>query len=82
MVSTVTISTVSTVSTVAAIGLGGVASAVVSGTLMTFLAAKELVSPAAAVRLKRLSQAIMIGIVPLSIAFAATVVLKIAGILA
>ena len=82
MVSTVTTSTVSVVTTVAAIGLGSVTSVIGVGTLIGFLASKELVSPAVAARLKRVSQAIMIGIVPLSIAFAATIVLTIIGVLA
>ena len=82
MVSTVTTITVSTVTTVAAIGLGAVAGAVGSGTLMAFLAAKELVSPATAARVKRISSAVMVGIIPLTIAFVATVILKVAGILA
>lgn len=81
MISTVTTSTVSTVTAVAAAGLGTVAGAVGSGTLMAFLATKEVVSPTAASRMKRISGAIMVGIVPLSIAFAATVVLKVAGII-
>ncbi len=82
MVSTVTTSTVSTVTTVAAVGLGTVMATAGSMTLLAFLATKELVSPAAALRLKRISRAVMIGIIPLSIAFAATVVLRIAGVLA
>lgn len=82
MVSTVTTSTVSTVTTVAAIGVGTIVAGISSGTLLSFLAAKEIASPAATLRMKRISRAIMVGIVPLSIAFAATVVLKVAGILA
>lgn len=75
------VSTVSTVTTVT-VGVGAIAGAVGSGTLMAFLAAKELVSPATAARVKRISSAAMIGIIPLTIAFVATVILKVAGILA
>ena len=80
MVSTVTTSTVSTVTTIAAVGVGTVATAIGSGTLLSFLATKELVSPVRAAKLKRVSQVVMIGVIPLSIAFAATIILKVAGI--
>ncbi|MEW6033841.1 MAG: hypothetical protein AB1603_03180 [Chloroflexota bacterium] len=81
MISTVTTSTVSTITTVAAIGLGAVAGAMGSATLMGFLAAKELVPLEASARLKRISRVVMVGIVPLTMAFVATVILKVAGVL-
>lgn len=81
MISTVTISTVSTVTTVAAIGLGVIASGVGSATLVGFLAAKEFASPKSNGRLQRVSRCLMIGIIPLSIAFTATVLLRVADIL-
>lgn len=81
MVSTVTTSTVSTVTTVAAIGLGTVAAGVGSATLMSFLAAKEMASPSGRGRLSRVSRSLLIGIIPLTIGFCATVILRVAGIL-
>ncbi|MEW6033875.1 MAG: hypothetical protein AB1603_03360 [Chloroflexota bacterium] len=67
---------------VSAMGLGAAVSGVGSAMLMGFLAAKELVPPQAGARLRRISRVVMVGIVPLTMTFIATVALKVAGILA
>jgi len=81
MVSTVTTSTVSTVTTVAALGLMGTLGIVVSIVLVSFLATKELASSSEGPRHRLIARSLDIGIIPLIMAFAVIVVMKIAEIL-
>lgn len=78
MISTVTTSTVSTVTTAAIAG-----SVALIGIFVFFalLLQKEVTTTATGSRMKRLGQALNVGIIPLSIAFILIVVTTVVGIL-
>jgi hypothetical protein len=78
MISTVTTSTVSTVTTAAIAG-----SVMLVGIFVLFalLLQKEVTSSATGNRMKRLGQALNVGIIPMLIAFILIVVTKVVGIL-
>lgn len=78
MISTVTTSTVSTVTTAAIAG-----SVALIGIFVFFalLLQKEVTTTATGTRMKRLGQALNVGIIPLAIAFILIVVTTVVGIL-
>lgn len=78
MISTVTTSTVSTITTIA---LAGSIALIGIIFLLILLIQKEIISSSERVNLKRLSQALNIGIVPLFVAFVLTVVVKVIEVL-
>jgi hypothetical protein len=78
MISTVTVSTVSTVTTAALAGSVALIGILV---LLTLLVQKELASSSDNSRLRMLSQALNIGIIPLLIAFVLIVVARVADVL-
>ena len=78
MISTVTTSTVSTVTTVA---LAGGAALIGILVLLALLIQKEIASSGGSTRLKKLGQALNIGIIPLVIAFLLIVVTRVSAVL-
>ena len=82
MITTVTaVTTVTTVTTIAAVGFTTIMSAVAVVTLIAFLTARELASTGKSPFALRIASFARIGILPLTMAFAALVIVKIAEIL-
>ena len=77
MISTVTTSTVTTVTTVAAMGLTAAVTAAAIICLIVFLTAKELTGASGNQVSYRLARFLSIGILPLLMAFAVIVVVRI-----
>ena len=80
MISTVTTSTVTTITTM--IGFGMALGLVAVLVLITLLAVRELATVSEGGSRRRLAKALDIGIVPLIIAFAMIVVMKVVAVLA
>ena len=76
-----TVTTVTTVTTIAALGLTAAISIAAVATLMVFLATRELASTSNSPLSLRIARFTSVGILPLVIAFAAMLVVKIAEIL-
>ena len=76
-----TIITVTTVTTIAALGLTAAISVVAVATLMVFLATRELASTTNSPLSLRIARFASVGILPLVMAFAALVVVKIIEVL-
>ena len=81
MITTVTTSTITTVTAIAAIGLTAVVSIVAVVSLICFLTTKELASAGSSSTSLRISRFVSIGILPLVMAFAVIVAVKIAEVL-
>ncbi len=81
MITTITTSTITTITTIAAMGLTTVISIAAVVTLMVFLTTRELASASHSRFSLRIARFAIIGILPLVIAFAAIVVVKIAEVL-
>ena len=77
MISTVTTSTVTTVTTVAAMGLTATLSIAAVVSLIFFLTVRELASTSGSGTSLRIARSFSIGIVPLVMAFAVTIAVKI-----
>lgn len=82
MISTVTVTTITTITTIAALGLTATISIAAVVTLILFLSTKELASSVGSSTSTRLSRYLSVGIIPLLIAFAVVVGVKIAEVLA
>ena len=82
MISTVTTSTITTVSTIAALGLTATISVVAVATLIVFLITKQLVGASPSLPSQLIAKFLTIGILPLIMAFAVIVAVKIAEVLA
>ena len=78
MISTVTTTTVTTVT---ALALGGSFALVSIGVLFVLLVQRELMPSVVSSRSQRLGQALVVGIVPLLIAFVLIVIFKIVDVL-
>ena len=76
-----TVTTVTTVTTIVALGLTATISIALVATLMIFLTARELASTGLSRFSLRVARFTSIGILPLAMAFAAIVVIKIAEVL-
>ena len=81
MISTVTISTITTVSTIAALGLTATISIAAAIALIVFLSSRELASAGGGSKSMRVGRYLSIGIIPLLMAFAAFVGVRIAEVL-
>ena len=81
MISTVTTSTITTVTTIAAIGLTAAISVAAIVTLIAFLSTKQLAGASPSHSSKLIARFLNIGILPLIMAFAVIVVVKIAEVL-
>ncbi len=82
MISTVTISTITTISTIAALGLTATVSIAAAVALIVFLSSRELASASGSSTSMRVGRYLSVGIIPLLMAFAAFVGVKIAELLA
>jgi hypothetical protein len=82
MISTVTISTITTISTIAALGLTATVSIVAAVALIVFLSGRELASARGGSTSMRVGRYLSVGIIPLLMAFAAFVGVKIVEVLA
>jgi len=82
LISTVTVTTITTITTIAALGLTATISIAAVVTLILFLSTKELASSVGSSTSTRLSRYLSVGIIPLLIAFAVVVGVKIAEVLA
>jgi hypothetical protein len=82
MITTVTISTVTTVTTAAAVGLTAVVSGIVIVGLIAFLATKELASASSSGTALRVARYLGIAIIPMLMAFAVIMTVKVIDILA
>ena len=82
MISTVTTSTITTVSTIAALGLTATISAVAVATLIAFLTTKQLVGASPSLSSQLTAKFLNVGILPMIMAFAVIVAVKIAEVLA
>ena len=82
MISTVTTSTVTTITTIAAMGLTAVISIAVVATLIAFLAIKELAGASNSGSPRRVSRFLNVGILPMAMAFAVILAVKISEVLA
>lgn len=82
MVSTVTTSTITTVTTIAALGLTAAISAAAVITLIAFLVTKELASASLSPSSQLTARFFNVGILPMVMAFAVIVGVKIAEVLA
>ena len=76
-----TVTTVTTVTTIAALGLTTIISVAAAITLMVLLTTRELASASHSPFSSRIARFASIGILPLVMAFAVTVIVKIAEIL-
>ena len=82
MITTVTITTVTTVITIAALGLTAAMSIAAVVILIAFLTTKELAGSGGNSSSLRVGRFLSVGIIPLLMAFAVVVVVKIAEVLA
>ncbi len=82
MITTVTTSTVTTVTTIAAMGLAATVSLVAIVTLIVFLTAKELTGASSSPSSRLTARFLSVGILPMVMAFAVIVGVKIVEILA
>ena len=82
MITTVSITTVTTVTTIAAMGLTAAVSIATAGFLVFFLTTKELATAKGSGFSLRLGRFLSISIVPLLMAFAVIIVMKIVQVLA
>ena len=82
MISTVTTSTITTVSTIAALGLTATISAVAVITLIAFLTTKQLAGASPSLSSQLTAKFLNVGILPMIMAFAVIVAVKIAEVLA
>ena len=82
MISTVTVTTVTSITTIAALGLTAVISIAAVVTLIAFLTTKELAGSSGNGSSMRIGRFLSVGIVPLLMAFAAVVVVKLFEVLA
>ena len=81
MITTVTTSTITTVTTIAALGLTAVVSVAAVVSLICFLATKELASAGNSSTSLRIARFVSISILPLIMAFAVIIAVKIAEVL-
>ena len=82
MISTVTISTITTISTIAALGLTATVSIIAVVALIAFLSSRELAGASESRTSVRVGRYLSVGIIPLLMAFAAFVGVKIFEVLA
>lgn len=82
MISTVTVTTITTITTIAALGLTAAISIAAIITLIAFLTTKELASAGGSSSSMRVGKYLSVGVIPLLMAFAAVVGVKIAEVLA
>ncbi len=82
MISTVTTSTITTVTTIAAMGLTTAISVAAVVTLIAFLSTKQLAGASPSLSSQLTARFLNIGILPLIMAFAVIVAVKIAQVLA
>ncbi len=82
MISTVTISTITTISTIAALGLTATISIAAAVALILFLSSRELAGASGSSTSMRVGKYLSVGIIPLLMAFAVFVGVKIAEVLA
>lgn len=82
MVSAVSTTTVTTVTTIAAMGLTAVLSIATAGILVFFLTTRELATAKTSGFSSRLGRVLSVGIVPLLMAFAVIMVIKITEVIA
>ena len=82
MITTVTISTVTTVTTTAALGLTAAISGIVIAALIVFLATKELAGAGESGVAVKVARYLGIAIVPMLMAFAVIMIIKVVEILA
>ena len=82
MITTVTVSTVTTVSTIAAMGLTAVFSGLAIAALIFFLVTKELASASSSGSAVRIARYSSVAIMPLLVAFAVIMAVKVVAILA
>lgn len=82
LISTVTVTTITTITSIAALGLTATISVAAVITLIAFLTTKELASSGRSSSSMRIGRYLSIGIIPLLMAFAVVVGVKIAEVLA
>ena len=82
MITTVTTSTVTTVTTIAAMGLTATVSIAAVASLIFFLTIKELADAGGSSTSLRIARFFSVGILPLAMAFAVIVAVKIAEVIA
>jgi len=82
LISTVTVTTITTITTIAALGLTATISIAAMITLIAFLTTKELASSGGNSSSMRVGKYLSVGIIPLLMAFAVVVGVKIAEVLA
>ena len=82
MISTVTTSTVTTMTAIAALGLTAAMSIATIVTLISFLSVKELAGASRSITLRLTARFLNVGIIPIIMAFAVIIVVKVAEILA
>jgi hypothetical protein len=82
LISTVTVTTITTITTIAALGLTATISIAAIITLIAFLTTKELAGAGGSSSSMRVGKYLSVGVIPLLMAFAAVVGVKIAEVLA
>ncbi len=82
MISTVTTSTITTVTTIAAMGFATAISVAAAITLIAFLSTKQLAGASSSRSSQLIARFLNVGILPLIMAFAVIVAVKIAEVLA